>query len=327
MLFPLVYFLVAFFIYILLYEYYKTNTRNKIAELDSLKNLENTQFKFIPISTNNRSINEIKTELLTNFYFNRIRIIFGIDFSASNEWQGRKTFNGQLLHKTNSNKIYNPYQKAISELGLIFEDIFTSKVEYHCFGFGDETTKDYSFFPILGSGEEFNSYQRVLDAYLEKTKNVVLSGPTSFTPLIQQFISYGIHCRKDFTILVILTDELKISHADNSLVELIYTLTNLPNICLLVIGVGDGPWQRMSYEEHRLRELVFKKRSQKNKEFRHGIIDSNIVYDNFHFVDFNSIISKPDKNTNENYLARAILTKLPTHLKQAFKNDANIANF
>ncbi|CAF0843097.1 unnamed protein product [Rotaria sp. Silwood1] len=326
MLFPLVYFLVAFFVYILLYEYYKNNTRKQIAELDFLQNLESIQFKPIPISTT-KSFNEIKTELRTNFHFNCVRIIFGIDFSASNEWQGRKTFNGQLLHKTNSNKIYNPYQKAISELGIIFEDIFPSKVEYCCFGFGDETTKDYSFFPIDGGHEEFNNYQSVLDAYLEKTKNVVLGGPTGFTPLIQQLISYGIHCRKDFSMLVILTDELKISHEDNSLMELIYTLTNLSNTCLLVIGVGDGPWQRMSYEEQRLRELAFKKRNEKKKQIRHGIIESNVVYDNFHFVDFNSFISKSDKNTNENYLARAILKKLPLHLKQAFKNDDNIAHF
>ncbi|CAF2401072.1 unnamed protein product [Rotaria sp. Silwood2] len=325
MLLPLVYFLVAFFVYILLYEYYKNNARKQIAELDYLQSLETTQFISIPISTK-KPFDQVKTELRTNFYFNRIRVIFGIDFSASNEWQGRKTFKGQILHKTNSNKIYNPYQKAISELGIIFEDIFSSKVEYCCFGFGDETTKDYSFFPIVGSGGEF-SYQHVLDAYLEKTKNVVLGGPTGFTPLIQQLVSYAIHCRKDFSMLVILTDELKISHQDNSLVELIYTLTNLPNACLLVIGVGDGPWQRMSYEEHRLRELVFKKRNQKKGKFQPAIIESNIVYDNFHFVDFNAFTSKSDKNTNESHLAQAVLTKLPTHLKQAFKNDQNIAHF
>ena len=41
-----------------------------------------------------------------------MRIIFGIDLSASNEWQGLKTFNGQSLHKTNGTKVFNPYQKV-----------------------------------------------------------------------------------------------------------------------------------------------------------------------------------------------------------------------
>lgn len=58
-----------------------------------------------------RSFNQLKTEINTYLYFNRIRIAFGIDLSASNEWQGRKTFQGQSLHKT-QNKVYNPYQKV-----------------------------------------------------------------------------------------------------------------------------------------------------------------------------------------------------------------------
>jgi len=45
------------------------------------------------------------------------------------------------------------------------EQIFSSKnIEYSCFGFGDETSKDYTFFPIVGTGEKFTNYQRVLDA-------------------------------------------------------------------------------------------------------------------------------------------------------------------
>ena len=69
--------------------------------------------------------------------------------------------------------------------------------------------------------------------------------------MIKNLLSFGIHYRKDFTMLVILTDELKISHENKTLVESIRLLTSLPNVCLIVVGVGDGPWQRMSYEEHR----------------------------------------------------------------------------
>jgi hypothetical protein len=65
-----------------------------------------------------RSFDQLKKEITAYSYFNRIRIAFGIDLSASNEWQGRKTFQGQSLHKTQTNKIYNPYQKVIRK-GLI----------------------------------------------------------------------------------------------------------------------------------------------------------------------------------------------------------------
>ncbi len=139
---------------------------------------------------------------------------------------------------------------------------------------------------------------------------------------------YGIHYRKDFTMLIILTDELKMSHEDQSFVESIRNLTHLPNVCLIIIGVGDGPWQRISYEEHSLRESVFKKINPKKMKKPDVEIDqSKVAYDNFHFVDFNSFNIKLDKNDRENYFARAVLRKLPTQLKQAFRNNQNNAHF
>lgn len=209
---------------------------------------------------------------------------------------------------------------------------------YSCFGFGDECTKDFAFFPIVGSGEEFHSYQRILDAsvshldtvpnilwvfsYLEQTKNVVLSGPTSFVPMIRKLISYGIHCEHDFTMLIILTDEPKFSHQDPAIVESILTLACFPNACLVVIGLGDGPWHRMSYEEHRLRESVWSKTSKSKP-----LVQSKFIYDNFHLVDSSSMMLQTDKNLTDHHLARAVLTKLPTQLKQAFQHDQNNAHF
>jgi hypothetical protein len=146
--------------------------------------------------------------------------------------------------------------------------------------------------------------------------------------MIKKLISYGIHYKRDFTLLVVLTDEFKISHEDGALVESIRNLTNFGNTSLIVIGVGDGPWQRMSYEEHRLRESVFKKYTIKKKgKNQDQIIRSKIPYDNFHFVDFNNYSNiKTEKNTvNKNYFARAVLTKLPYQLKQAAQNHDNTA--
>jgi hypothetical protein len=66
-----------------------------------------------------RPFEQIKKAICSNFQFDRIRIVFGIDFSASNEWQGRKTFQGQPLHKTQGNKIFNPYQKVKRKIYFI----------------------------------------------------------------------------------------------------------------------------------------------------------------------------------------------------------------
>ncbi len=170
--------------------------------------------------------------------------------------------------------------------------------------------------------QKIKIYTFVFFSYLEQTKNIVFSGPTAFTPIIYKLISYGIHCRKDFTMLIILTDELKISHEDKTLVEAIRLLTSLPNVCLIIIGVGDGPWQRMSHEEHRLRELAVRK-----KNFKNYLTQLNVSYDNFHFVDFNAFQLKLDKTQNENHFARAVLRKLPTQFKRAFQYNQNTAFF
>jgi hypothetical protein len=53
-------------------------------------------------------------------------VIVGIDFTASNEWKGRKTFNSQSLHKTLGNKIYNPYQKVLSVLGFVLNKLLAN---------------------------------------------------------------------------------------------------------------------------------------------------------------------------------------------------------
>jgi hypothetical protein len=59
-----------------------------------------------------RSFDRIKAELRSCFKLDRVRIIFGIDLSASNEWQGRQSFHGQSLHKIQGNRMQNPYQKV-----------------------------------------------------------------------------------------------------------------------------------------------------------------------------------------------------------------------
>lgn len=59
-----------------------------------------------------RSFEQIKKEMIFYCYFQQVRITFGIDLSASNQWHGRRCFQGQSLHQIQTNKIYNPYQKV-----------------------------------------------------------------------------------------------------------------------------------------------------------------------------------------------------------------------
>ena len=95
----------------------------------------------------------------------KCQLILGIDFTASNEWQGRKTFSQKSLHAI-SEKLderygrrgsmhhlgifrENPYQKVISVLGQTLEPLDDDQL-IPAFGFGDTKTKDNAVFSLSG---------------------------------------------------------------------------------------------------------------------------------------------------------------------------------
>ena len=95
----------------------------------------------------------------------KCQLILGIDFTASNEWQGRKTFSQKSLHAISEkvNERYgrrgsmhhlgifrdNPYQKVISILGQTLEALDDDQL-IPAFGFGDSVTKDNAVFSLSG---------------------------------------------------------------------------------------------------------------------------------------------------------------------------------
>ena len=84
-------------------------------------------------------------------------VIIGVDFSASNEWQGRHSFHHKSLHST-SRRHKNPYQKVISTIPKILAP-FNEDNLIPTFGFADSTTKDKSVFPFKsnGTGEDIDN--------------------------------------------------------------------------------------------------------------------------------------------------------------------------
>jgi len=110
-----------------------------------------------------------------------LNIIVGVDFTASNEWKGRKTFNSQSLHKTLANRIYNPYQKVIFVLGNVFtkllmtysnaniknqhanSELSSSALRVYAFGFGDSMSTDKSVFSFFENSSYVRSFEEVLN--------------------------------------------------------------------------------------------------------------------------------------------------------------------
>ncbi|GFV92889.1 copine family protein 1 [Trichonephila clavipes] len=101
----------------------------------------------------------------------RMRLIVGIDFSASNEWQGRRTFKGELLHALKGGAVFNPYQKVLHTLAPAFTPFLHSQ-PIHAYGFGDVRTKDYDVFPLKPSGPACADLEDVLDAYNHSARRV-----------------------------------------------------------------------------------------------------------------------------------------------------------
>ncbi|CAI5440986.1 unnamed protein product [Caenorhabditis angaria] len=191
-------------------------------------------------------------------------LIFGIDYTASNKYQGEDSFGGRSLHTIHPN-VKNPYQQVITILGRTLAP-FAGHGNIGVYGFGDAKTGDWSTFNLKSQGD-CRSLDDVLNVYNAVTPNVSLSGPTNFAPLIYQAMET---CQKsrDYHILVIIADGQVTN--ERATRRAIVQACQHP-LSIIVVGVGDGPWDMMKIFDESLPKRP---------------------WDNFHFVEFHDIIKK-----------------------------------
>lgn len=193
-------------------------------------------------------------------------LIVGIDFTASNEWQGRKTFSGNSLHKIIAGKIYNPYQKVIHIMGNTLEPFDDDKL-IPAYGFGDSETLDKDVFPFHVDGSPCKGFVDVLECYNSIATRTQLSGPTNFAPLIDKAVEI-VKQTRHYHILLIIADG-QVTEEDQT-IDAIVAASEFP-LSIVVIGVGDGPWEVMYDFDNLLPRRKF---------------------DNFQFVDYHGVTSK-----------------------------------
>ncbi|XP_021772562.1 E3 ubiquitin-protein ligase RGLG3-like [Chenopodium quinoa] len=224
-------------------------------------------------------------------------LILGIDFTKSNEWSGKYSFNRRSLHAVDRDP--NPYEKAISVIGRTLSP-FDDDNLIPCFGFGDATTRDRSVFSFYPDHRPCNGFEEVLARYKEIVPYIRLSGPTSFSPIIDAAIDIVQSSNMQYHVLVIIADGQvtstpdlqpgKLSPQEQATVNSIVLASNYP-LSIVLVGVGDGPWDAM----------------QK--------FDDNIphrAFDNFQFVNFTKIMSeKKDMSKKEAAFALAALMEIP----------------
>ncbi|TKY47698.1 E3 ubiquitin-protein ligase RGLG2 [Spatholobus suberectus] len=89
--------------------------------------------RYSRIADNYRSLDEV-TAALANAGLESSNLIVGIDFTKSNEWTGKRSFNRRSLHDIGNGQ--NPYEQAISIIGKTLS-AFDEDNLIPCFGFGD----------------------------------------------------------------------------------------------------------------------------------------------------------------------------------------------
>lgn len=215
------------------------------------------------------------------------QLMLGFDFTASNEWQGRKSFAGNSLHKIVPGKIYNPYQRVTCILGEALSP-FLKENSIIPYGFGDSITTDQSVFPFIENGNHFTTFQDVLDQYNRVCARVQLSGPTNFAPIIHKTIE---HAKETglYHILVIIADG-QVNEEQVTIDAIIDA--SYHSISIVVVGVGDGPWETMEEFDNHLPRRKF---------------------DNFQFVDYHKVISKA-KNPDAAFALHALM-EIPDQYK------------
>ncbi|OQR99523.1 hypothetical protein THRCLA_21826 [Thraustotheca clavata] len=216
-------------------------------------------------------------------------LVLAIDYTKSNTWTGERSFQGKCLHYIDPRGAeLNPYQKVILTLGRTLE-AFDDDNLIPAFGFGDIHTGGNSCFNMGVNSQPCQGFAQVLTRYNQLTPTLKLSGPTNFAPVIRQTIDI-VRQSQQYHILVIVADGQVSNEQDTA--DAIVQASNYP-ISIIMVGVGDGPWDMMNEFDDNLPQRRF---------------------DNFQFVEYAKVLQYNKINPDIGF-ATAALMEIPEQYK------------
>lgn len=211
-------------------------------------------------------------------------LIVGIDFTKSNEWTGKNSYGGRSLHAIGGEP--NPYEKALSIIGRTLPK-FDDDNLIPCFGFGDSTTHDKYVFSFNADHRPCEGFEEVFSRYRTIVPHLRLAGPTSFAPIINAAIDIVEESGGQYHLLIIIADgqvtrSVDVAYGQQSpqeaaTIRAIVNASSYP-LSIVLVGVGDGPWDMMREFDDNLPERSF---------------------DNFQFVNFTEIMNSRNLNAHQ----------------------------
>ncbi|KAL2620521.1 hypothetical protein R1flu_000726 [Riccia fluitans] len=242
------------------------------------------------------------TESLSRAGLESSNLILGIDFTKSNEWTGKHSFGGRSLHAI-VDGVSNPYESAIAIIGQTLSR-FDEDNLIPCFGFGDITTHDQRVFSFFPNNRPCEGFQEALGRYRQLVPHLRLAGPTSFAPIIEAAIDIVEESGGQYHVLVIVADGQvtrsvdtgygRLSPQESATIDAIVAASDYP-LSIVLVGVGDGPWDMM-------------------REFDDNIPER--AFDNFQFVNFSEIMARSlALAQKETMFALAALMEIPQQFK------------
>lgn len=241
-------------------------------------------FKMIPDQYN--SYEEV-TAALRKAGLEKSQMIVGVDFTQSNLWNGKRSFGGRCLHDVSDPASPNPYLQALTIISKALWD-FDDDHMIPAYGFGDAQTGSHDVFSFQDNDIPCKGLTGCEQRYKEIAAVANLSGPTSFAPLINQAVKI-VRETGEYHILLILADGQVSVEEVKATTKAIIEASNYA-LSIVMIGVGDGPWDLMDKFDDELPERRF---------------------DNFQFVDFNSVFNKYPKEKREAAFATHALMEVP----------------
>ncbi|KAE8677246.1 E3 ubiquitin-protein ligase RGLG2 [Hibiscus syriacus] len=273
---------------------------NNPSKASKLPRKQSTKDKYRLILDNFSTLDQV-TRALREAGLESSNLILGIDFTKSNEWTGKVSFNNRSLHAIGDTP--NPYEQAITIIGKTLAP-FDEDNLIPCFGFGDATTHDTEVFSFHTDRSSCHGFEEVLDCYRKTVPNLRLAGPTSYAPVIDAAVDIVENSSGQFHVLVIIADgqvtrssstsDGELSPQEEQTISAVVNASLYP-LAIVLVGVGDGPWEDMKKFDDKI----------PSREF-----------DNFQFVNFTGIMTKNTSQVEkETAFALAALMEIPFQYK------------